>query len=368
MIISKSFVLFFVLSVLIMFVPVLEAQTPGETIMQSYERIFIRSGLNTKVNVLSDAAKDDAAPEFYGRLCDLALRFVIENSALFREDPDMLSLTIIAVKGLGEYAYSPGAETLWQAFLRFPDNVIRYAILMSLSSMNIPSNVVGRINEYLTEQNRRYNSGYFADHDLLSALFTLLGKAGDDSSYPVLYASSFIYPTDLKTEAIRALLEINGDFSAFCMKIIINNPPVERLEIFKMALAQENLSQEEKSALAEIALEAALAVPTDRRNETRELIELSVNCIKENRWVRALPLMLNYYNQNLTAFRTDPARKTPLINAISCLGFLRSAEAARALALQLGIYNSRSNTLGTEELEVVLAMVNALGELGYRVS
>ena len=58
------------LGLIIMFsaliVPVsITAQSSRETILQSYERIFIRSSLNSKVNVLSDAAFDEAANDAY---------------------------------------------------------------------------------------------------------------------------------------------------------------------------------------------------------------------------------------------------------------------------------------------------------------
>ncbi|MCL1929084.1 MAG: hypothetical protein FWG07_09885 [Treponema sp.] len=368
---TKKIILFII--IVILFVPALFAQTqgilssPGETILQSYERIFIRSSLSTKVNVLSDAANDEAASEFYGQLCELALRFVIDNASLFRNDPDMISIAIAAVRGVGEYTFFPATEAVWQVFLRFPDKVIRYEILEVLPELDTQS-LTGQIIEFLAEQNRRNSSGIPSDEGLLLPLFAILGSTGDESCYPVLLASSVMYSDSLEEEAIKAIYKIGGNILDFCFRVIIENPPEEKLSAFKLVLSWEGLSGEEKCKLAETALEVALAVPGDRRSGIQELSEASLLIIRETGWVRALPQVLKYYNQSLVMFRADLSFKQPLINAIYCLGNLRNADAAQILALQLGLYNSRSADLETEEQEIVLALINALGELAYKAS
>ena len=353
--------------ILLFIVPAMNAQTPGETILQSYERIFVRSNLSTKVNVLSDAAHDEAAAGFYGPLCGIALDFVITNAVLFRDDPDMLSLAVAAVRGVGKYAFDPAAESLWQVFLRFPDNVIRYEILEVLPVLDTRS-LTGKITEFLAEQNRLSNSGLPVDLELLSPLFTILGTTGEESSYPVLFESSQLFSGEPKDQAVKALYEINGDLLGFLIKVILENPPPEKLSAFTLALSWDKLSSEKKGELAEAALEVALAVSGERWSETEELAGAALLLIRVNEWVRAIPLVFKYYNQSLAAFRTDLSSKQPLISAINCLGNLKSADTAQTLALQLGLWNSRSAALEKEEEEVVLALINALGQLGYKAS
>ena len=362
---TKKTILF--TAIIFLIVPVLFAQTPGESILQSYERIFVRSSLNTKVNVLSDAANDEAAAEFYGPLCEIALRFVLHNAALFRDDPDMISISVAAVRGVGDYAYTPASETVWQTFLRFSDFVIRYEILEVLPVLDTIS-LTGKINEFLVEQNRRHNLNVPPDYQILSSLFAILGKTGDESCYPVLFSSSLIYSGSLGDEAMNAMLEIPGDIYGFCMKVIFNNSPEEKLTAFKLALSLEDLSEEQKGELAETALEVALFIPFDRRNEILELTGTSIRLIREAGWVRSLPQVIKCYNQSLSAFRVSLSYKQLLIDVIDCLGTMKSAEAARALALQLGLYNSRLAELEKEEHDVILALIGALGQLAYKAS
>jgi len=365
---NKPALLLTIFAVSVLSVPRLEAQTPGEAILQSYERIFVRSNLSTKVNVLLDAANDEAADQFYGPFCETALRFAIVNAPLFPDDPDMVNIAIGAIKGVGKYTYTPAAETLWQAFLRFPDNMIRIEILRALTILNVPV-ITEKANQFLADQNSLYGMGPGPDMQIFPALIEMLGKIGNDSSYPVLFAASFIYPGNLGENALRAINQIKGDLVSFCMGVILKNPPAEKLEALKLAAARNDITGVQKGVLAEAALETALAsASSERRNQNRALCELSVQLIEKAERVTALPLVIRYYQQCLDSFRLDPSQIQPLLNTVSCLAVLKSIDAARLLSLQLGIYNSRANAIRAEEQEFVLALISALGKLGYRAS
>jgi hypothetical protein len=362
-------------SVLILFLSagaLLAAQTPaetgfpGETILQSYERLFIRSSLATKVNVLQDAATDDQAAEFYGPLCERALRFVIDNAALFREDPDMINITVAAVKGVGESVYNPATDTLWRVFLQFSDNVIRYEVLKTLLVLG-SSGLTENINRFLAGQNDLYGSGLSFDPQMLRSIFTLLEKLGNDESYPVLFTSFLMYPGELGDEAVKALYGINGDLSGFLFRVMLNNPPGEKLEALRLALGRKNLGPGEKGEIGETAMEAGLALQGGQ-SQARELCRAGAALIRETRWIRALPLVLKYHSQTLAAFRADPAAVEDYLDAVGCLASLQSAEAARVLTLQLGLYNSKAGTLSLGEETVVLALIDALKGQGYRAS
>jgi hypothetical protein len=360
---SKQVTLFFVLTAALS----LYGQVT-EPILQSYERIFIRSSLGTKVNVLQDAATDDQAAEFYRPLCNLALDFVLENAALFREDPEMIQIAVIAVRGVGASSYSPGAENLWQVFLQFPDNVIRLEILRILPALDPPV-VLEDMNRFLADQNALYTSALSPDPQLLSALFTALGNGGDRRCYPVLFSSALLYPGTLGEEALRAMYAVQDDLCAFLGQVIVKNPPTEKLEALKLALAWEGLSGEERGELAETALETALGYQVRAgMTEMAELRRSALSLIRETRWARAFPQVFKYYTQTMEEFRRDPSRKEDLLDSIACLSSLENSDAAQVLSLQLGLYNSRAFSLSRDEHEVVFALVRALGDLGFKAS
>jgi hypothetical protein len=365
------------LAALFLLAPHLFAQTSEDAILRSYEKIFIRSNLSAKANVLYDAANDEKAATFYGAFCEIALRFVIGNAALFPDDPDMIQIAVGSVKGIAKCAYTPAAENLWQLFLTFPDNVIRVEILRSLPALKTSAGkdsggnafaFTEKLNDFLTEQNSQYKEKTAPNINLLSALFETLGKIGDDSSYLPLFTSCRTYSGALQAQAAKALYSIDGNFTVFLTKIIVDNPPEEKLEALKLIADHEGLSAEKKGILAEAALETALASPGEQKNQNKKITDLSVRLIGETKRISALPLVFKYYNQSMELFRNDPAQKQPLLDAISCLGFLKDSEAAKRLSLQLGIYNSRIIGIRPEEQDVTLAIISALGNLGYKVS
>jgi len=365
---NKASITLTIFAFFLLFVPNLGAQTPAETIMQSYERIFIRSNLSTKANVLLDAANDEAADQFYGAFCELAMRFVIANAPLFPDDPDMINITVGAIKGIGKYTYTPAAETLWQAFLRFPDNMIRIEILRTLTLLNTQL-ITERVNQFLADQNRLYGTGPGPDMQTFPALIEMLGKIGNENSYPVLFTASFTYPGNLGESALKAINQIKGDLISFCLGVILKNPPAEKLEALKLAAARNDVTSAQKGVLAEAALETSLASNlAERRSQNRALCDLSIQLIEKAERITALPLVIKYYQQCLDSFRLDPSQKQSLLNTISCLAVLKSIDAARLLGLQLGIYNSRVNVMRAEDHEFVLALISALGRLGYKAS
>lgn len=276
---------------------VLDAQTRGEELLNSYERNFVRSDLPTKNNILRDAATDEAAPEFYGPLCALALQFALDNAKLFRQDADMINLAVLSLQGLGAASYRPAAEKLLQLCLYYEDNVIRHGALKILPRL------------------------------------------------------------------------IKGNLEAYLLRIVVNNPPEEKLAALYLFLAMENPGPEARGRMAESALETGLSFKgTQGKEQIRKLCRVSLGVIQESRWVRSTPAVLKYYNQSLVSYRTDPSYKDDLLASIDCLGALKNTDAAQALILQMGLYNDRSSSLSSADMELVLAMVQSLGNLGYKAS
>ncbi|MDR0599826.1 MAG: hypothetical protein LBG84_07095 [Treponema sp.] len=269
----------------------------AEETLHSYERIFIRSGLAAKADVLRDAATDDSAAEFYGPLCDFALRFAVDNAGLFWRDPDMINVVVLALKGVEETRYQPASETLIQVFLCYEDNVIRYPVLKTL---------------------------------------------------PLL---------------------VEGDLAAFFRRLLLNGDPVKKLAAFNMFLTAGNPDVRERGEMAEAALEAGLAYQENgERGEIRELRAAAAKVIGETAWVRALTLVLMYYNRSMASYRSDPSYKEDLIASIDCLSALGSVSAAQTLSLQLGLYHSQADSLNDDDRDLVLSTVRALGRLGYKAS
>jgi hypothetical protein len=346
------------------------AQEPADSILASYQRHFIRANLGEKANVLSDAATDDRAGEFIGPLYDFALRFALDNSVLFRDDGDMVNLVRRSLVGIRERGYAPAAETLWQAFRVFPDNGTKIEILDTLAAVD--SGLADRLNRLLGEQNGLFKSGLAPNYPILQALVSILGKTGDESSYTALFEALLLPYSDnflLQVEnAIVSLGAARGDLGTFLARVIFSAPLPEKEAAFRFGLRQ-NLSLEEKATLAVAALEAALVVTEYVGERGRELRFLAARIIREQKWLRALPLALKYFYLAEKAYQPDNSgSRAELLEAIQCLAAMESVDAAVVLTLNLNLANSRMEFSGEYDANITIAVIEALGALRYKAS
>jgi hypothetical protein len=359
----------------------LPAMWGGQEIPQEYapllaawERSFIKANLTDKPNVLAEAASAKDAGEYIGFLYEYALYYALENAAAPRNDPDMAALLQYTAKKLGELAYSPPAEALWQAYLVFPDTGVRREILNTLAIIDNGEALEEKVAKLLEEQNRAFASGLPPNYPLLYALVATLGKTGKAASYPALFQTAALpYENGLVSDVREALAFIDstrGDLHPFLFKIVVSNPPVEKLTALRLGLRLK-APDSEKGALASAALESGL----EYDQTGRELRLEAVKAVRELRWVYALPLVVKYYYFTETSYPLSglPApvsspEKFEMLEAIHCLSVIGDAASAQVLSLSLGLANSRMEFSGVCDKEVVLTLIEALGSLGYKAA
>jgi HEAT repeat protein len=344
-----------------------------ESILNSYQRNFMRAGLSTKADILRDAATDDRAPEFIGQLYDYVLNFALQNADILREDPDLITITVLAARGAGSSAYKPSIDTLWKVFSAFRDSQTRSNALEALAVLGKGNaGVVENLNQYLANQNSLYRSGMNLDFVTLSACISALAGLGDSSSFPVLF-SAFVsgYPDNISREISGALESIDGNYAEFLLGVIQKNPAREKLAALRAGLASERLSSAEQGELAMNSLETAIGIPTGNSDSgiaIGALKSLAAKTLADMKLSRASPAMVKYFYQVQEDYQAGLVSKDQLLEAIGCLGAMGTSEAAQALALQLGFYNSQTERTGEYDEEVVLALVGALGNTGDKIA
>jgi hypothetical protein len=356
---------------------------PGaqESLLNSYQRNFMRASLSTKVGILLDAATDDRASEFIGQLYEYALNFSLQNAEILRGDPDLLNVTLIAVRGLGNRSYTQGIDTLWRIFVSFRDSQVRIAALDALAVLaGGNARILEDLNQFLANQNSLYRSNMGVDIPTISACINALGNLGDESSFPVLFAAIIAgYPEPLGTQAAEALEKLPGDTKASLTEILQKNPPAEKLAVFRAALASRNLSDAEKGAFAQTALEIGMqgdASANGGETALALLCFLAVQNIRDLQWARAAPVVVEYFYQVQSDYQENRTiqRRDLLLEVISCLAVMESSDAAQALSLQLGYLNSqfertgRDGSFGDTDEALVTGVISALARLGDRIA
>ena len=339
-----------------------------ESILTSYERNFIRSSLAAKTGILKDAATDERAGEFIGSLYEFALQFALTNGPMLRDDPDMIALVAAAAKGAGDGGNRDSVRSLWELFRIFQDSYSRVEILNALGILGKGNpQIIGNLNQLLEDQNRVYRAGNInLNYPVLGACITALGALGDDSSFPFLFSAMIAgYPQSITQETLKALDSIQGNYKDYLIEVIRNNPFPEKAAAFRIGAYNAKLKPAERGELARIALEVSL----DASGSPAAALRYdAITVLTRLKWSPASSLALRNFYRVLTDFTNNAAPRERLLEAITCLGVMDSTEAAQALTLQLGFINSQTERTGEYNEAVILAIINALGELGDKAA
>ena len=343
------------------------------TILSSYERNFIRASLANKTGILKDAATDDKAGEFIGALYELAFRFALTHSALLSEDPDMIALAGAAARGAAACGNRSSIGSLWELFQVYRDSYSRSEILKALGSLGKGNReVINNINRFLEEQNNLFRSssqtesfgrmGTEQDFPVLRACIEALGNLGDSSSFPFLFSAMTTgYPQNVIQETLKALDALQGNYKDYLISVIRNNSFAEKAAAFRIGAYNERLSSSERGEIAQAALEASLNGSGPLESSLRYD---AITVLTRLKWSPAAQLAIRNFYKVQSDYTSGFVSKDRLIEAISCLGVMGASEAARALAMQLGYFNSQTEKTGVYDEAVILALINALGELG----
>jgi len=261
------------------------------------------------------------------------------------------------------------ATSLWRLFLDNPDSKTGVDILIKLGSVGKGNRIIiDNINNYLMGKNLLFRSGENVDYMIISVCISVLMELGDSSSYPALFSVLYAgYPEVITSEAQGALEIIPGNLQQFLVNIITHNPPEEKFAAFVMGINSDRLTVSQRGQLAELALEQGLA-STDDNIDLTAMRYSSVLVLTRLRWTRANALAIRHYYRVQTDYLLNPTQKERFIEAITCLGAVGNSDAALVLGLQLGLINARTESTGTYDPEITMAIVQALGRIGYNAA
>ena len=348
----------------------LAAQDPDPAVL-AYRRNFVRSSLDGKLALLREASSIQGA--VMGPLFDAALRFVVDNTVLLGPDPQLKDLAILAATEAGRTAYKKSIDNLWTLFQAYKDQDVRAAAIASLGYAGAGEvRVAENLNAFLASQNSLFRSGAQPEYPALSACIDALGRLGDGSSFPVLFSAYVAaYTPELAAQAAAALGSIKGDYRGYLLQVIAKNPPLEKAAAFAAGMENPNFSDLDRGELSEAAMAAALAYAEDGSDlapaELQALLALrseSTRRFTALKREKAAPLAIRHFHLVQGDYDKGFASKTDLLEAIACLGFMGSKEAAQTLVIHLQLTNDRTDKETTYDEALIMAIINALGELG----
>jgi hypothetical protein len=232
--------------------------------------------------------------------------------------------------------------------------------------------MVENVNQFLISQNSLYMSGLPQDFSTLVACIHAISALGDESSFLALFSTMVTgYPDEITSEAAKALSAIPGDYKDHLIYVIQERPPNEKLAAFLLALDDKDFSGDEIGQIAEIALNVCLdfapSSPEEEPTSNRLRYE-AVKVITAQKVSSASAAALRHFYLVQADFNEKKAALGQYIEAIDCLAAINTGEAAKALALQLGVFNSQVERRGKYEEKAVISIINALSVMGNKIA
>ncbi len=340
------------------------------SLLKTYQKSFARGSLSTKVQVLQDAAKEDL--QGMRPLYLQALRFYMNNSSIFEDDATAMEMVKLSTTLIGKSGYKNAASELWKLFGSTENTGVRVTVMSALGDLLNPEDtLVGKIERWVNERNSAFRSGAEVDKQVLAETVRTLGDIGASSSFPVLFAAAHIgYSEQISEIAGDALGRIKGDLTQRVVAVIRQGFAAEKLAALEWGMEREDFSTEQKGSIATAALRAGLASSSNsaENSQLRQLRYEAVRHLTELSWSEATPAVIEHFNRTVEEVDQGLTDTSHLLEAISCLGAMRTHEAAKRLALYLEVLNSYVENGRSINERVALTVIRNLGRIGDRVA
>jgi hypothetical protein len=344
----------------------------AQKVLDTYRRNFAIASLDVKIQILQDAAASAAAKEL-GPLYQQALEFVLENASLLPADPRFRQLAVIAADQVAAIGFAPARTALWRLFQDDTATGTRISAATALGAVGAGDpEVVDHLNRFLDAQNALFAAGKGADLQVVPAILRALGRLGDPSSFPSIFTAMVLgYSGETTQIARESLLAVKGNLRELLAGVVKSGQPAEKQLALQMAVENDRISDDDKGALAELALDVGLhtsAADTGSRASLRAMRILAARTIRDRSRERASSLLIEHLDMTIMEADRGLADKGALLEAIASLGVIGTHEAAVRLTQYLVLLNSYTEKGKGYDEQVAGAVIDNLGLLADKVA
>jgi hypothetical protein len=347
------------------------AQDTGK-ILATYKGNFAKASLTVKIEILQDAASNKGAQDMGPLFLD-AVDFLLNNFSFVDSDTQYRQLAQLAIEQIAAIRYTPAKQSLWKVFQLDADTGMRVKAAGALGVISTgDAEVIGNLNQWLAGQNAGFPAGKMPDLQVFTTLLPAIGKLGDPSSFPILFRTMILgYSEKVTALAREALLSVKGDFQTMLTGVLKNSTFPEKRQALVMALESDKLTEDQKGALAEYALDVGLhTAPADTASKdiAREMRQTATRALSDRKWSKATALLIEHLDTTIMENDRGLSDKRFLLEAVGALGNMASHEAAVRLTNYLVLLNSYTEKGRSYDEQTVLMVIDNLGKLGDKVA
>jgi hypothetical protein len=344
----------------------------AQKVLDTFRRNFAIASLDVKIQILQDAAAGKTASSM-GPLFQQAVDFVIDNGSLVPTDARFNQLAAIGAEQAGNVGFTAARFSVWKLFQITSDSqtLSKAALALGILGAGDPEIIAG-LNHWLDAQNSVFATGKMPDPSVLVSVIQSLGKLADSSSFPYLFtAMNLGYSDQISAIAKTALLAIKGDFTAMLLGVIKERPIPEKKLALQMSAETDRLTGEQKSQVAEYALDVGLhmtSTETPSKNMLRDIRFTAADSLGAQKYAHATALIIEHLDTTIGEFDKGLVDRNHLLNALADLGAMGTHEAAVRLTQYLVLINSYTDKGKAYDDLVVLAVLQSLGGLADKVA
>jgi len=344
----------------------------ADPVVLSYQRNFVRASIATKAELLNDAARatgSDMSPLYLD-----ALQFVRQFYPIMGSDAQLIDIGVSAAGRLAGTKDPAAVLALKDVFMAVRDSRSRIACLEAFSSA-IPASgeSVRFLDEWFSLALNPPPGDQPTEAPTLAACARTLGKIGNVSSFPALFrAATGNYDTSVVAASADALNSITVGYTPQMLGVIAKKQLKDIYAAFSLAMKKNDLPDSDRGQIAEAAFKAALDGGVQLGGATADLrdalIRESLASLTSLAWAPASGAVIQYFYQVQGAYAAGNAGTDNLLAVIRCMGASRTSEAAQALSIYLGLLNSETEQKKTYNEQLLLAVLQALGDLGDKTA
>jgi hypothetical protein len=304
-----------------------------------------------------------------GPLYRQAIDFVLNNFTLIDTDQRFRQLAILALDQMEASGYTEGRYSVLKLFDIEQETGVRISCLNALGTLaQGDEEIIEYLNVWLNQQNTVFQSGKVPDIYVILAAVRALAQLGDQSSFPVLFSTMTIGYTDDITRSVReGLFRLGGELKDNMIAILKGSDLEEKKLALQMSMESDRLDDNAKAEIAQFAMDVGLhtaAADNPSRQIAREIRYLAAVALTERKWSSATDLAIEHFDTVLLEYDRGFTDKRRVVEAVDCLGAMRTHEAAVRLTQYLVLLNAYTERKQEFDNIIVLAVVRNLGILG----
>lgn len=330
-----------------------------------FQKTFHKGNIQDKIRVINDASlQEEKMPEIFFA----SMEFVINNAEYLSEDDSMIALAELTIENTNQVDEETAISFLIDVFSLYNSDVIKNSVLEAIAENKYSND---EINQLIENYGISLLENNFTDEKSMFTLLSCLEKNKNSEFFNLLfrYATSNKVTDLIRNKSEQVISSLEVDYKTNMINIIENGTISEKKLALKLILENEKNSDFLRAEVSEKALQVSIIYIGN--TEQRDYIDFQLIALRELRrvaWTRSSDLIVKYFDIARSQYEEGLLDETEYIEIIEGVSELASTKASSILSDYLAYFNSQTEQGISCSEPIVLAVINALGNLGNKTA